>query len=178
MLFRSVSVVAKEINEAFYKLDSEKITITKCEYNEKFLKNNHIVVIAIDDDIIIDNIKKSCKSLDKIYINCKNPKDGIAVLPMNIRSDEIFLGINTLRGNPKASKMLGTYILDELKEFDDFIKVTSIIRNNVKSIKNKKDELLDFIISDDFRYIINKKKEKLVLELFYDKELVNKLFRD
>ena len=97
---------------------------------------------------------------------------------MNIRSDEIFLGINTLRGNPKASKMLGTYILDELKEFDDFIKVTSIIRNNVKSIKNKKDELLDFIISDDFRYIINKKKEKLVLELFYDKELVNKLFRD
>ena len=174
----NVSVVAKEINEAFYKLDSEKITITKCEYNEKFLKNNHIVVIAIDDDIIIDNIKKSCKSLDKIYINCKNPKDGIAVLPMNIRSDEIFLGINTLRGNPKASKMLGTYILDELKEFDDFIKVTSIIRNNVKSIKNKKDELLDFIISDDFRYIINKKKEKLVLKLFYDKELVNKLFRD
>lgn len=173
----NIKIVAKDINEEFYKLNCEKISIIKGEYNENFLKGNHIVVIAIDDDIIINSIIKSCESLDKIYINCKNPKDGIGVLPMNIRSNEVFLGINTLQGNPKASKMIGNYILDEVKNFDDFIRITSIIRNNVKSIKDKKDEILDFIISDDFRYIISKRKEELTLKLFYEEELVNKLFK-
>lgn len=174
----NVNVIAKDVDEEFYKLDSEKINIIKGEYSERLLKHNHVVVIAIDDDILIDSIKRSCEKLDKIYINCKNSRDGMAVLPLNFKSDEVFLGINTLRGNPKASKMLGNHVIDKVKEFDDFIKVTSIIRNNVKSIKEKKNEILDFIINDDFRYIVNKKKERLVLELFYEKELVDKLFKD
>ncbi|MGG7078080.1 NAD(P)-dependent oxidoreductase [Clostridium sardiniense] len=174
----NIKIVAKDINEEFYKLSCEKISIIKSEYDEKFLKGNHIVVIAIDDDSIIKSIIKSCEALDKIYIDCKNPKGGIGVIPMNMRSKEVFLGINTLRGNPKASRMMGDYILDEVKEFDDFIRITSIIRNNVKSIKNKKDEILDFIISDDFKYIISKGKEELTLKLFYEEELVNKLFKN
>ena len=128
----NVNVIAKDVDEEFYRLDSKKINIIKGEYNERLLKHNHVIVIAIDDDILIDSIKRSCEKLDKIYINCKNSRDGMAVLPLNFKSDEVFLGINTLRGNPKASKMLGNHVIDKVKEFDDFIKVTSIIRNNIR----------------------------------------------
>ena len=46
----NVSVVAKEINEAFYKLDSEKITITKCEYMMQLSKNSKDIEILKNVD--------------------------------------------------------------------------------------------------------------------------------
>lgn len=174
----NVYIVAKEIKEDFFSLEYKNLNLIEGEYDKSFLTKKHIVVIAIDDDRIISEITYDCEALDKLYINCKRPKEGVCILPMNIKTNETTIGINTLRGNPKASRMMGNYILNEAKHWDNFIKVTSIIRNNVKDIKEKKKEVLDFIISDDFKYFASKGKEELTLKLFYEENLVNKLFKD
>ena len=158
----NVEIVAKDIKKDIFDLKCSNLKLTKSEYNKSFLLKKHIIIIAID-------------ALDRLYINCKTPKEGLCVLPMNMKSKETIIGINTLRGNPRALKMLGNNILNEAKVWDDFIKVTSIIRNNVKNIKDKKQEVLDFIINDDFKYFVSKGKEELILRLFYEKKLVNKL---
>lgn len=171
----NVEIVAKDIKKDIFDLKCSNLKLTKSEYNESFLLKKHIIIIAIDDNKIIEDIICDCEALDKLYINCKTPKEGLCVLPMNMKSKETIIGINTLRGNPRALKMLGNNILNETKVWDDFIKVTSIIRNNVKNIKDKKQEVLDFIINDDFKYFVSKGKEELILRLFYEKKLVNKL---
>lgn len=171
-----VVIVGKEIDENILQLNYENLTIIKDEYNQNYLKGQHIIVIAIDDKDIIDKVIADCNNKDKIYINCKEAKDGMGVIPMNVKSDEIFVGINTLRGNPKASRMFSDKVINEAKEWDEFIKKTSIIRTNLKSVDCNKPEVLDFIISDDFKMAINKGKEELLLKLFYEKEFVDKLF--
>lgn len=171
-----VVVVGKDISKDFYKIKNENLKIIKGEYNKTYLKGKNIIIIAIDDKLVMDNIIKDCKEEDKIYINCNDIKKSIGMIPMNIKSNEMIIGINTLRGNPKGARFVSNKILNEAKNLDKFIKVTSIIRNNLKNIDCNKEEILNFIISDDFKLAIDKGKEKILLNIFYDNDLVNKLF--
>ncbi len=171
-----VVVVGKDISEDFYKVKDENLKIIKDEYNKTYLKGKHIIIIAIDNEYVMYNIIEDCKSEDKIYINCNDTTKSMGMIPMNISSNEIIIGINTLRGNPKGARFVSNKILNEAKNLDEFIKVTSIIRNNLKNIDCNKNEILDFIISDDFKLAVDKGKEKILLNLFYDNDLVDKLF--
>lgn len=174
----NVTIVAKEVLEDFNNLKSPRLHIIKGEYDESLLNDCHIVVLAIDDSEKINEVKKHCDKRCKIYINCKDYKEGMGAVPINIRSEEAIIGINTLKGNPKALKMMSKDFKDKLKSYDKFIETTSIIRNNAKRFKDKKKEILSFIICDDFKDVIEKGMGKILLKLFYEDELVNELFKD
>lgn len=174
----NVTIVAKEFLEDFKSLQSNRLHIIKGEYDESLLNNCHIVILAIDDSEKINEVKKHCDKRCKIYINCKDYKDGMGAVPINIKSEEAIIGINTLKGNPKALKMMSNDFKDKLKSYDKFIETTSIIRNNAKKFKEKKKEILNFIVCDDFKDVIEKDMGKTLLKMFYENELVDELFKD
>ena len=174
----NVTIVAKEVLEDFNNLKSPRLHIIKGVYDESLLNDCHIVVLAIDDSEKINEVKKHCDKRCKIYINCKDYKEGMGAVPINIRSEEAIIGINTLKGNPKALKMMSKDFKDKLKSYDKFIETTSIIRNNAKRFKDKKKEILSFIICDDFKDVIEKGMGKILLKLFYEDELVDELFKN
>ena len=60
----------------------------------------------------------------------------------------------------------------------DFIKFSSNIRKNAKNIKELKNSVISFVCSEDFKYIYEKKKDKLVLEMFFEKEILNKIYNN
>ncbi|MEG1003421.1 MAG: NAD(P)-dependent oxidoreductase [Clostridium sp.] len=174
----NVKVIAKEVSKEIYSLKSDRLIISIGEFTESLLENYHIVVIAINDKLKVKEIKAFCDKSHKIYINSTNYKDGLGALPINIKSDEALIGINTFKGNPKALKVMSSEMSCKLKSFDEFIRITSIIRNNSKNFKDKKKEILDFIICNEFKDVIENGHCKLLLRLFYEEELVNKLFED
>ena len=142
------------------------------EYDKKFIEDKHIVIIAISDEETIDNIISDCNSLAKIYINSSNFKNGMGVIPVKRESKNISLSINTKVGNPKGAVMLADKLQKEIESYDDFMKFTGVIRNTVVMEKAEKLKLLSFVNNEDFKYIFDKGKGKIVLELFY-KEKIN-----
>ena len=164
-----VEVLSREFIEDFHSIS---VTLIKKEYDKKFIEDKHIVIIAISDEETIDNIISDCNSLAKIYINSSNFKNGMGVIPVKRESKNISLSINTKVGNPKGAVMLADKFQKEIESYDDFMKFTGVIRNTVVMEKAEKLKLLSFVNNEDFKYIFDKGKGKIVLELFY-KEKIN-----
>lgn len=131
-----------------------------------------MVIIAISDEEIIDNIIRDCNSLAKIYINSANFKKGMGVIPVKRESSNILMSINTKVGNPKGAVMLADKLQKEIVGYDDFMEFTGNLRNTINMENAEKLKLLSFVNSEDFKYIFDKGKGKIVLELFY-KEKIN-----
>ena len=88
----------------------------------------------------------------------------------------MFLDINkTLKFWSQEPKLK---IIDKLKEYDDFIGYSSLIRSKAKTIIEYKKDIIDFVCSEDFKYIYDKKKDKVVIEMFFGKEILNKLYKN
>lgn len=148
-------------------LTYDNLTIIKEEYNFDFIKDKHIVIIAINDDEIRMNIINQCNELAKIYIDCTDFANGMAVLPIQDETKDIVLGINTKYGNPKGSSFVANKIRKSLNEYDGYIEYTSMIRNKVKKHPDLKKQVLDFIFSEDFYFFFKQNKHKEVMDLFY-----------
>lgn len=166
-----VEVLYKEINEKFNKLKSDKLKLIEGKYKKDFIKDKHIVIIAIDDDECTKTIIEDCKNTYKIYINSRDFMEGMGSVPVKKDMGNFCVGINTKGGNPKGSIMLGEKVEESLKEYDDFIGFTTILRNELKKIDSIKREAIDFLFTDDFMYFYKKKKASLVMQLFYEEEL-------
>ena len=90
----------------------------------------------------------------------------MAVLPVQRESENLVFTLNTKIGNPKASVFISNKIEKELKEYDDFVEFTTLVRNRIKE-NYKKNEILNFIFNDDFLFFFNKGKESIILKMFY-----------
>lgn len=146
------------------KCDNANVIIK--EYDESFILDKHLIIIAIDDNYTRDRIKKDCDKHYKLYIDCSSFRDGMAVVPMQSSDDNIIASIHTTRGNPRASVFLMNKIKGQLSEYNRYIEVTTYIRNLVKSYSYK-EQILDFVFSEDFYFFIENNSWKQVLKLFY-----------
>lgn len=162
-----VEIISLEFLEEFNNFNSERITLKTESYKESFIHDKHIVIIAINDSKVIDNIIEDCNKKCKIFINSSNFKNGLGVIPVSRETDSLCISINTKEGNPKAAVLAADYAKESLKKLDGYINYTSTIRNNHAISNDIKKELLEFIHSEDYRYFYNKRKEFLVLKMFY-----------
>lgn len=173
-----VDVISKDFCEEVVDLSkefSDKLTLIKSEYNYEFLKNKHLILITTDDKKINHDIKEYCDKNFKIYIESASFEDGIGVVPVQRKLDNITFAINTNGGNPKGSVMLANEVEELLKSYDDFIKLTTDIRNKAKKILKYKKEIIDFISCDDFKFFYDKNRESVVLKLFFNEEIIKQL---
>ena len=134
-----------------------------------------MIIIAIDDEVVINEIKNDCEKLCKIYINSSKFKEGMGVIPVTRESKFITVAVNTKVGNPRGSVMVAESITESLQEFDEYIRLTGQIRNSLILDKEIKDNLLKFINTSDCKFFYTKNKIFQVFKLFYDEDLVRKI---
>ena len=101
----NINVITKEIlEEKFLELEkNNKIKILKNqEFEEKFLENIFLVVVATDNEILNDKISKLCISKN-ILVNNITSKDDMNVRFASIyEKDDIQIAISA-NGNPKKA---------------------------------------------------------------------------
>lgn len=170
-----IEVLALDFLEDFYKFNGDKVKLIKGNYNKDFILDKHLIIIAIDNDSVINEIKDDCEKLCKIYINSSKFKDGMGVIPVTRESKFITVAVNTKVGNPRGSVMVAESITKSLEEFDEYIRLTGEIRNSLFLDKEIKDDLLKFINSSDCKFFYNKDKIFEVFKLFYNEDIVSKI---
>ena len=170
-----IEVLALDFLEDFYKFNGDKVKLIKGNYNKDFILDKHLIIIAIDNENIINEIKYDCEKLCKIYINSSKFKDGMGVIPVTRESKFITVAVNTKVGNPRGSVMVAESITEYLQEFDEYIRLTGEIRNCLFLDKEIKDDLLKFINSSDCKFFYDKNKIFEVFKLFYDEDLVRNI---
>lgn len=170
-----IEVLALDFLEDFYKFNGDKVKLIKGNYNKDFILDKHLIIIAIDDEVVINEIKNDCEKLCKIYINSSKFKEGMGVIPVTRESKFITVAVNTKVGNPRGSVMVAESITEYLQEFDEYIRLTGQIRNSLILDKEIKDNLLKFINTSDCKFFYTKNKIFQVFKLFYDEDLVRKI---
>lgn len=169
-----IEVLSLSFVEEFYNLKNTKLI--KGDYNKKFLDDKHLIIIATDNENKNLEIKRDCEEKFKIYIFTPNYLKGIAVSPVQRELDNISFAVNTKRGNPKGALMLSNKIFELLNNYDAFIGYSSILREKAKLIEDSKKKIIEFICSEDFKFIYEKGKDKVVMELFFGREIINKIY--
>ena len=147
----NIEVLALEFLDDFYELDTNRVKLIKGCYKTQFIKNKHIIIIAVSESELINKIKLDCENHHKIYINSAKFNEGMGVIPVSRESKYISAAINTKVGNPRGAVLVANLITEYIFELDEFIKLSGEIRNNLKFEEKTKDSLLKFINSKDFK---------------------------
>lgn len=167
----NITVVSKEFCsdfEAFQKLYNVKLI--KGKYDESYVDNNHIVIIATDNSETNEGIKAYCDKKCKLYLHCEDYKEGLFVTPVQKNTTNMKFALHTKSSSPKTTLFMSKIIEDKLEEYTDFINYTCSIRNMVKKRAQKK-EIMDFVCSEDFYFFYTKGLENVILEMFYGIEI-------
>ena len=154
----NIEVLALEFLDDFYELDTNRVKLIKGCYKTQFIKNKHIIIIAVSESELINKIKLDCENHHKIYINSAKFNEGMGVIPVSRESKYISAAINTKVGNPRGAMLVANLITEYIFELDEFIKLSGEIRNNLKFEEKTKDSLLKFINSKDFKFFYDKNK--------------------
>lgn len=163
----SITILSKEFIPEFKGLlDEGNLVLIKDSYNKKYILDKHIVIIAVDDEESIKNIVRDCEENYKLFLDCSNFKRGQFITPFQRQTDNIKFAIQTRRGSPKTSRFLGEKVKKLLDEYDGFVQYTCTLREKVKTLSNKED-IMEFVCSDDFYLFFQKGIHELVLEMFY-----------
>ncbi|SHE73686.1 NAD(P)-dependent oxidoreductase [Clostridium fallax] len=164
----NVEVVSIDFVEEFSLLEYEKnFSKTLGEYSEEFLNDKHIVIVAINDDLMRNNIIFSCKEKYKLYIDCSDFKNGLAIVPFQVETDSLLCSVNSKGGNPRVTRKVSEKVKKILLSEENYVKFTTKIRNQLKG-KDIFKEVMDFLLEDDFREFFNKGYGKIILKMFYD----------
>ena len=164
----NVFVLSLDFINEFDEFDDKKnIKIIKGIYFKEFINDKHIVVIAINDDFKREEIISDCNEYTKIYINCSDFKNGLAVVPFQIESESLICGINSRGGNPRVTRKVSEKVQAVLLREEEFVSFSTNIRNKLKG-KEVFKEIMDFILEEDFRFFFNSGYGKEIINMFYD----------
>lgn len=165
----NVSVVSKGFDSKFDTLN-DNICLIQDVYKMEYILDKHLVIIATGDEIVDKAIKLDCENNYKIYLDSSSFKDGQFITPIEIKSDNIKLGLHTSVGSPKTSVFLGEKFKKTIDQYDDFVKYVGTLRNNILNINKDRTfnlEIMNFVNSDDFYFFYKKNKHELILKLFW-----------
>lgn len=169
-----VEAYAKAFVKEFEELDN--VVIVKGEYKSGFIKDKHIVVIAVGKGELEEKIIEDCSKESKLFFTLSDFQRGVGAVPAQASLKNINFALNTKVGNPKAAVMLRKKIKCNLQDYDEFIGCISNLRNKAKKFKEYKDEIINFIATEDYKFIWEKGKAKESLLLFFPEYIVSELF--
>lgn len=173
-----VEVLSKKFTDDILGLadKNDNLKLIYRQLDDEFFKDKHIIIIALDDEVIKNNIKKYCDDNYKIYIDCTDFKKGMAVVPTETSTKTMNVALNTKGGNPKGAVWAADKINTLLMEYDEFIDFTTKIRNRAKNIPEYKNQIIKFIFSDEFKELFDKGEGMESIKSKFPKEVTEKLF--
>lgn len=169
-----VEILSKTFLDKFINIENNNIVLNRKVYNKDFIKDKHIIILSLNDEKLRKEIISHCEEEFKIFIDCSNFKEGMAVVPVQRETSNISFALNTKVGNPKGAIVAAEAAMETLKEYDDFIEYTGLIRNKAKNLDNHKKEIIDFISTEDFKFIWEKNRGKLVLRMFFEDAIIRR----
>lgn len=172
-----VEVLSKTFDDEIINISNEysNLKLIDDEFTYKFLKDKHLVIIAVDDELIHYEIKKYCEDNYKIYIDSSNFKNGMGIVPAEQNTKNMKVALNTKGGNPRGAILVSKKIKQVLEDYDDFIGFTTDIRNKTKAFPEFKTEILKFIGSEEFKELYDIGKAEEGLEARFPKLVVDSL---
>lgn len=171
----SIEVLSKDFSEEILSLKDYNIKYIKGDYYKDFLVDAHIILIAVDDKDLCKVIIKDCESLNKIYIDSTEFKNGMGVIPSQRNLNNLSFSVSTKVGVPKISKLLGDKIEKSLKEYDEFTLYISRLRKKAKD-QNLKKEIIGFICTEDFKFFHEKSKDEIVFRMFFGEVVTDNIY--
>jgi precorrin-2 dehydrogenase/sirohydrochlorin ferrochelatase len=173
-----VEVLSKGFDKEIIELSkffSDRLKLIKEEFSYEFLRDKHLIIIALDDEVLKSKVKEYCEKNYKIYIDSSNFTGGMGVVPIQRSTNNITFALNTKYGNPKGSILVCNKVKDILEEYDKFVEYTTIIRNKSKKFPEYKKQIISFIGNDDFKKSFDEGKSENLLRCNFPKEIVDYL---
>lgn len=173
-----VEIIAKEFSKEVIDISNEyNLILINKEFTINFLKDKHIIIIAVDDNNLKQQIREYCDSNYKIYIDSSNFKDGMGIVPVQKQSKNIIVALNTKLGNPKGAVLISKKIKNIIDEYDEFIEFTSKLRNNSKDLLDYKKEVLEVIGTEEFEKLYKENKHEEYLRRIFPNEIVDYIIK-
>lgn len=163
----SIKIISKVFSKEFEELKKfENVQLIKDEYKKDYILENHLIIIAIEDENTNKIIRKHCEEQCKLYLDCSDFQRGLFVVPCQRSSKNATFGINTKGGSPKTAVYLAEEIKDNLIKKDSFIEYSCNLRNIISESKHKI-AIMNFLATNDFYFFYNKGKHEIILKMFY-----------
>lgn len=173
-----VEIISREFDKEFFNINNSNLKLINSQYYKEFILNKHIIILALDNEFLLEEIRKDCEDNCKIYIDSTNFKKGMGVVPVQRETKNFDIAVSTKLGNPKVSILVAEKAKNIIKEYDDFIELSSKIRNNAKAFEDIKSTIINFVSTDDFKYIFEKGKDKEVMRMFFNEDIVNSVYKE
>lgn len=175
-----VEVLSKSFTEDLIKLSiasTKKLKLINEEFNYDFLRDKHLIIIAIEDKTLIDKIKNYCEENFKVYIDSTDFKAGMGVIPIERDTKNISFSLNTKQGNPKGAVLAAEKVKSLLEDYDDFLDFMGKIRSRAKKYPEYKNEILSFIGNEDFKILFDRGEAEKALKSKFPKEVIDYLLK-
>jgi len=173
-----VEVLSKTFSEEIVgisKKTKESLKLINEEFSYEFLNDKHLIIIAVDDNILKDKIIKYCEENFKIYIDSSDFKGGMGVIPIQRNTKNISFALNTKSGNPKGAVLVSNKVKTVLEEYDEFLEFMGKIRNRAKVFPEYKTEILKVIGNEKFKKSFDEGKSESILRSNFPKEIIDYL---
>jgi precorrin-2 dehydrogenase / sirohydrochlorin ferrochelatase len=162
-----VEIVSKSFTQEFKELESEEnVKLIKGEYNEKYIKNKHLIVIASDNEELNQMIVDECERDCKLYLSCSDFTDGNFINPLQRETHSTRFSIHTKKGSPKTSAFIANIVEDTIKEYDGFVDYVCNLREEVKTTPCK-NQVMEFVNTEDFYVFYKSGIHTIVLKMFF-----------
>lgn len=161
-----VTVLSPEFDDAFDSNAGGNLCLVKSCYTEDYLKEQHLIIIAVSDGELSHQITQDCEALAKLYLRCDHARDGIFIVPAISETKQSVFAYHTKEGSPATAVYIRDKIQKQLQGYDVFIEYVCRLRNTLRG-NEKLHEIMQFVNTDDFLMFFQKNKHQLILKLFY-----------
>ncbi len=138
------------------------LTLIEDEYKKEYIQGKHIVIIATDSRAVNNEIKEHCNQMAKIYLSCEDYREGLFITPMQMRTRNVNIGLNTRGASPKTARFLADRLKKDIEEYDEFVEYACEIRDAYKG-SHLKDKILNIVNSEEFYHAFKKGKHEELL---------------
>ena len=165
----NVECVSPNFNEEFLQIKNERLKLIKEEFKDELIFQYHLVVICTNKEEVNSHIRDICDRNYKVYIDTTLPENSIATLCATTSTKQVSIGLRTTNKSPKTAQFLVKKVRNYLINYDDYVYFATSIRNRINNFPQK-NQLLNFISSEDFLFFFKKSYGEAVLKLFYGGE--------
>lgn len=136
-----VEVISKTFDEELIELSKvfpERLKLIDEDLSYEFLRDKHLIIIALDDKNLKTMAKKYCEENYKIYIDSSDFISGMGVVPIQRSTENAVFALNTKYGNPKGAVLLSNKVENTIKEYDEFIRYIGLYEIKQSHFQNLK----------------------------------------
>lgn len=172
-----VHILSKEFSKEILDINNENLKLEEGTYYKEFIKDAHLIIIAVDEDYLAYEICNDCDEEYKLYLNASNYKDGMVAIPYSRCYENLGFSISSKLGSPRLTRAIGEDVANIIKENDMYSIKVAEIREKAKK-EELKDEIIKAISSKEFKNAFLEKREYEYLRSVLGEKLANSLNED